>query len=434
MTFRSKFGRGLVAAMEDEALAADLAEVDTGADSAEAAVAEVTEIGGDIEAAAAEIESASTDAETLDTIADKVEATEVSGGLTPEAAEVVEVAVEAIYARMGIDRKPIPALEGFSNKDSRVKTTHIAVEDWRAKAKQIWKAIVDAFNRVLTWIKDFINGIKDANVRLGKRANAVLSSLKGKTGEAKAATISGAGIAKKLIGKIKTGDGGGITSLDLVKTTDAAFAVVANLGYQAKSLNAGDAVKSQEAFDKWQIEPLPGKKSEIKAPDGLQWIDAADFGGNKTLSVLSVVEIKAGADAFAAASKVKAQLVPTLDDKEAGVGADELATLSLDDIKAVANEVLKTTTFINGKGAAVAEVEGNLKKFIQDAKTAEAASEKDEATAQRAKAVASAGSALHNVVIKAVALSYSTATSVAQGALDYAEKSLKQYADIEKAK
>ncbi len=106
----SIFAKGLVAAMEDETQAAELAIDEAGAESAEADLVEATDISADVEAGAAEIDQASADADTLERIADTAEAAEADGGLDPVAAESAEVAVESIYARLGVQRSSYPAL------------------------------------------------------------------------------------------------------------------------------------------------------------------------------------------------------------------------------------------------------------------------------------------------------------------------------------
>ena len=57
----SIFAKGLVAAMEDETQAAELAIDEAGADSAEADIVEATDISADVEAGTAEVEQASAD-------------------------------------------------------------------------------------------------------------------------------------------------------------------------------------------------------------------------------------------------------------------------------------------------------------------------------------------------------------------------------------
>ena len=169
----SIFAKGLVAAMEDETQAAELAIDESGADSAEADIVEATDISADVEAGTAEVEQASADAETLTRIADTAEAAEEEGGLDPVAAEIAEIAVESIYARLGVQRQSYPALESFSGKTGRKRATQIAVEDLKETVKKIWAAVVVAFQKMVDFVKNFFAKIFDANRKLLSRINAL---------------------------------------------------------------------------------------------------------------------------------------------------------------------------------------------------------------------------------------------------------------------
>ena len=133
----SIFAKGLVAAMEDETQAAELAIDESGADSAEADIVEATDISADVEAGTAEVDQATADADTLERIADTAETAEAEGGLDPVAAEIAEIAVESIYTRLGVVRNSYPALESFSGKTGRKRATQIAVEDIKETVKKI---------------------------------------------------------------------------------------------------------------------------------------------------------------------------------------------------------------------------------------------------------------------------------------------------------
>lgn len=176
----SIFARGLVAAMEDETNAAELGIDQTGAGSAEADMVEATDISADVEAGTSEIEQASADADTLGRIADTAQAAEADGGLDPVAAEVAEIAVEAIYARLGIKRSSYPALESFSGRSGRVRATRYAVEDIKETVKKIWAAIVVAFQKMYDFVKNFFAKIFDANRKLMARINSLEKRLGGK--------------------------------------------------------------------------------------------------------------------------------------------------------------------------------------------------------------------------------------------------------------
>lgn len=178
----SIFANGLVAAMEDETQTAELAIDSTGADSAEADIVEATDISADVEAGTAEIDQASADAETLTRIADTAEAAEADGGLDPVAAEVTEIAVEAIYARLGVKHTSYPALESFAGRSGRVRATRIAVEDIKETVKKIWAAVVNAFHKIIDFIGNLFNKMFDVNRKLSARINKLQSEVKSAKG------------------------------------------------------------------------------------------------------------------------------------------------------------------------------------------------------------------------------------------------------------
>ncbi len=421
MTFGSRFGRGLVAAMEDEALDT-VGEVETGADSAEAAVAEVTAVSSDIEAATGDIDSAAADADTLDTIAEKVEATEETGGLSPEAAEVVEVAVEAIYARLGIRSNPIPALEGFSDVKKRVRTTHIAVEDWKETVKKIWQAIINAFKKVYDFVVSFVKGIMDANAKLAKRANALLAGAKGVTGAAKEKEISAGSFVKKLATK------------DGWKTADAVEATNTKkntFGAPEKSPDIKGLVADQAAFDSYKyprVEGIPALTDS--APEGFKWYGWMDLPGNKNIAILQPEKDLAGKEAWEAQRKVTTK-VSTANDK-LELKEEKVETLSIDQITTIANNALNTVRLLNSQKANVGLIESNLKNDIQAASNVAQQTPKDEGAAERSKMVSAAFSASTSATVKVITQILAHNATLTAAGLDYAEKSLKQYETAKK--
>lgn len=157
MSFRHK---GLVAAMEDDQ--------DTGGGpvemvpettaQVEADSAELTEDSNELEDVVVAAEEAEADAAALGDIAGVMEESVQEGeGLDETAAQITEVAVESICARLGVRRysRTIPSMESFGSRSSRVSATRIAMEGIGDIIKKIWDAIVSAAKRV--W--EFIRGI-----------------------------------------------------------------------------------------------------------------------------------------------------------------------------------------------------------------------------------------------------------------------------------
>jgi len=158
----SLFSRGLVAAMEDEAANQELAIDEAGAESMEADLVEAVDMAADIDSGTNEMEQTVKDADQLERHVEVLTDAEEEGGASPEVVEATEIAVEAIYNRLGIySGTGIPALESFTTKTGRARYTTEAIESIKAKIKQIWEAVVNAFKKLVNYVKDFFAKLFD---------------------------------------------------------------------------------------------------------------------------------------------------------------------------------------------------------------------------------------------------------------------------------
>lgn len=157
MAFDKK--RGLLAALEDftegaegagpaddDALMAATVEADT---ASEESVAELDELADTRES----MDELDVEGDRLETLIDNVEATAPEGTTEPELTENEArfVAAEAadIYRRLGVKRSRMPATESFASPSSRKLATKIALEDWKEKAKEIGKAILEYIKQLI---------------------------------------------------------------------------------------------------------------------------------------------------------------------------------------------------------------------------------------------------------------------------------------------
>ena len=151
---------GLVFAMEDDQVITDEVVENTG--EIEAGAAEVVQQAGEVEELQAAIEDAEEGAETLGQIEGVLEESAESGeGVDETAAEIAEVAVESICARLGIRaaKKSFPAMEAFGSSNSRLSATKIALEGIGEHIKRIWEAIKSAIIRLVEKVKSFFIGL-----------------------------------------------------------------------------------------------------------------------------------------------------------------------------------------------------------------------------------------------------------------------------------
>lgn len=421
----SIFARGLVAAMEDETNAAELAIDEAGADSAEADMVEATDISADVEAGTTEIEQASADADTLGRIADTAEAAEADGGLDPVAAEVAEIAVEAIYARLGIKRSSYPALESFSGRSGRVRATRIAVEDIKETVKKIWAAVVVAFQKMIDFVKNFFNKIFDVNRKLLSRINA-LEKQAAATKQAPGGKVNASGVIAQTDAKTKEDAVKAIvgTTGEIEAMFDAAGDIASGMNEfpRIKELLAGDGdlsnlsiKKLQDAHSKFTMiardeEGAIGKKFELATAD-------------KSLNPdLKIPEFKFEfKNPFSSEGK-------------------ELDALKIDEIRKVLGAAEKIVQANIATKALVSALEAGMKLTIETAKkVAETVGDKEE----NAKNVTEGSRVAQRIItstgnsaIKVVTFTAKTGMDVAKAAIDYAERSLKAagQADVKEEK
>lgn len=220
---------GLVFAMEDDTTLEDGVVTPEAAVEVEAGSAEVAQQTGEVEDLQAAIEDAEEGAETLEKIEGVLEESAESGeGVDETAAEIAEVAVESICARLGIrTSKSFPAMEAFGSQNSRLSATKIALENIGEHIKRIWEAIKAAFIRLWDKVKAFFNtmfknvgGLAKQLEDLKERATKVPSAAKPKDAVLENKALAKAfSIAKKAdVGTAKTLISNGTKLLDTAKS------------------------------------------------------------------------------------------------------------------------------------------------------------------------------------------------------------------------
>lgn len=434
MSFASQFGRGLVAAMEEENLGEGDPTVELPAvDSAESSLIEANDAAAAVDAGTGEIEQTQADSETLADIADTLEASEADGGADPVAAEIAEVAVEAIYNRLGIKSRRV-GIEGFADKATRVRSTRIAVEELNKTIKKIWEAIVNAFNKVVEYVKSFVAALFDGTERLLQRADSLEKRLNGVKGTPKAdAKITGS-VVKAL------SDSKGASKETALKFLAQGPKVAASVAAVAKIANAGDVnikevVQSKEKFDGFSLKAtaVPGsEKLTESAPEGLEWITLGgrEVPGNKRIAVTVAKSELKGAEAFAAGSKFSVRIVPAnakLDLKDAS-----LAVLSKEEGLSAVGEVRSTVKAIIAQKNAADALSKSVTQLISEARSAATmGNEEDKEITGRSRTVQGFLTASVNTSVKASVVILKEATTMAKAGLDYVEASLKEFNEVD---
>jgi len=134
-------------------------EVTDFVDAPETEMLQAEEASGELARHEDSVDEAAQVADTVEAVADRVGETIPEGGLSEPEAAAVEVAVEHMLQRVGFSAKKskVAALESFKDVASRKVATESMVENVRAKAKQIWEAIVAALSKAWEWIKNLLD-------------------------------------------------------------------------------------------------------------------------------------------------------------------------------------------------------------------------------------------------------------------------------------
>ena len=416
----SIFAKGLVAAMEDETQAAELAIDETGAESAEADLVEATDISADVEAGTAEVDQATADADTLERIADTAETAEAEGGLDPVAAEIAEVAVESIYARLGVQRSSYPALESFSGKTGRKRATQLAIEDIKETVKKIWAAVVNAFQKIIDFVKNFFGKLFDGNRKLLARINALEKKAAASKGET-TGSVKASGITKP-VGK---GDKAGV--LDILGSTEAELkalsgwtnGIIDKLATTAGSVSINQSAGKDAGF-------LDNSKAAIdlyKEAAKVQSFNGKVIGPRIDAKFAE----KSIGDSARGAWEALKDFAITIKENVPFTDKPEIEALSVAEAGTALEAAEKIVQFNLSQKATVAKFEAGIRKAVEAAKkTAETApdGEGQSAIVEDSRIAQRAITATGNSAIKAFTFGGKIGTEIAKAGIDYAERSL----------
>lgn len=322
MSLRTK---GLVLAMEEEGLEIEptdseevsqtVAEVIEGAD-------EVEENHDEIEELDEAVDDAQGDAETLEKIQDVMEESVEKGeGLDETSAEIAEIAIESICARLGIQKRVMPAMESFGSSNSRVVATKIALEGIKETLANIWKAIASAFQSMMNSIKAFfqkyLTALGQSKEALAKLDSAVKAFDKT---EKSSEEITNAGLAKVFAIGNKADLG---TVSTLIKN---------HIDFNSQLLASGNAVKEVIKEAKGDVFAIDPEKLYTTSDDYIKAFKSeADLVDGVTINAVKE-EGEGGIKGFVAKLKIgkkdaSASTLPVLSKEEMGKLVGELKIL-----------------------------------------------------------------------------------------------------------
>ena len=415
------FSRGIVAAMEDETQAAELAIDDAGSESMEASMVDVVDMSADIDAGTSEMAQTVSDADQLERHVEVLTDAEGEGGASPELVEATEIAVESIYARLGIyGATGIPALEAFSTKTGRARATRVAIEDIKGKLKSIWEAVKMAFKKLVNFVKDFFGKMFDTKKKMLARITALEVKVKGLKGTPSKDKVSGKGVGKQFGSSADTVIS--ITLARIAKENGAQDIIdtLAGIGYLTKG------VESQQAFDAFKLSAGTGESASGNAPEGMKWA-FVDTYGTSDLVFLTLKVDQSGKAAYKAVASTQFKMVKSTKVQESD---SELPALDAGKMKTFLSESRAAVqTLMQGKVNEKSMSVGLDKAIADIDRVVAMASKEDESIGDRATVVRSAVTATGNNVVKAAALIQSNALRCVQATLTYVERSISNFSE-----
>lgn len=193
---------GLVAAMENDKpkTDGDDKEIGDNANSLETDAIEISDSAAEGEAHQAATDEAESTAEALENFAVAIRGAQANGGLNEHGAQILSIATEHMFTRMGIDShaSSMPALESYGTTSSRLQAGVIALEAINEQVKSIWKAIVAAIRKAYEWVKKYWLQVFGAAEKLQKRAKALEEASRSPGGTMKEKTFENDRLAKAL--------------------------------------------------------------------------------------------------------------------------------------------------------------------------------------------------------------------------------------------
>ena len=165
---RNKMRKGIIALEDDAFIKSEVPEAQADVElERDMAVSEGDST--EIESAGDQLAEAEGIQDTVDTMADQVEAKVDSGeGITEETAQALEVAVEHFCKRLGYSKRVVPSMEGFKSKESRLKQSKIALENLRTLSKRLDSSIAIAQEGFFSRLGNAVERLFTSNEKIVK--------------------------------------------------------------------------------------------------------------------------------------------------------------------------------------------------------------------------------------------------------------------------
>lgn len=426
--------RGLVAAIEEEEVAVAPTEELNNAESLETELLEVNDSATEGAEDQAQVDEATDAVEALESMIVAMESAVANGGLDRNGAMMMNIGVESIYARVGIEsnRRSSPALESFGGTSSRIGSTQLALEDMKEKAAEIWKAIVAAITRAVEWVVDHFNKMFGAAEKLQKRAEAVMKKAEGQLGKQKNNSFDNSALFKKLaIGNNVSNMGGAAAALN--KTAQQALLNDVEIHVAATEEFANMLDDIDNKGPNFKLAPSGsgskvGENEGFSTPNGMQTTRGIQMPGGVAMIEVGPASPVQGTEALEMLAKCYSKIVK-FDPKAQEAKGEKLPTLSSSDIQSIAKEVVGVGEKLEQFRKPFAKLEKALKDVKSKAEKVGKQANSEEAADKKAL-YAAARKGCSNVprYLSSAPASFSVyALNTSKALLDYCEQSLKQY-------
>jgi hypothetical protein len=435
--------RGLVWAMEEieEQEVAAVAEEPMAVDSLETEMLDVNERTAEIEETNQAIEEAVEDTDTLEDIASVMDESTENGGMDQTSARMAEVAVESIYARLGVRKsQALPAMESFGSKGTRLTATKIAVESIGEGIKYVWEKIKAAAEKVWGWIKTFLNAIWNTAGKLKDRAAALLAKVKGLVGKKpEQQTLSLGNVGPMVAIGGKSDAPALMLGLDnLTEVAKSAEADVATLSIEMTDTDIVKAVESEDALANLTQDEvkLAGFETDGKEDEeGMVTHETKELPGGVTISITQPAKGKKGKDLLKCRGQQKVDKhankrkrgvsKEALKDDSGDIEDVEVKTATPEEMAKVCEKVGILAKIAEASRAAMGKVSSAASSFLSLIKTI--GTKIANAAKDVAGMVQRAFSAVSRSVSSFISYIYNAVVSGGKACLDWVEKHYQAY-------
>lgn len=417
-----------------------------GADNLETHLLEVADSTAEGEAREQAIDEAEDTVEELEADLADAEVAQESGGLSKDAAAILQRNVANKLNRIGLAAPHAVAVESFGSASSRASSTRLAMEGIKDGIRRAWEAIIAAIKKSIQWVKDHFNKVFGSYEALVKRAKAVAQRAENTTGSIEERAFENDGLYARLMTGAKTVAVSDLTGTfktvtetvlgkmdDFVTKAESAVEKVSALDKETMAVPAdvttllndslsllGTAAKDVSDDEKKKYVP-----DAEKAHYTVQAV--SNLPGNKHVVVVAGAANDAAARPALFKVKLEAQLT-----KNADVSGKKLNTLSIDQITSVAEMIENLAgEFVQSRKEfdKIADAKAKLVKQAERVSKLEYTSEDENAAAAKTsgkevqKTIMSINRLLGDFPAQYAAYFVTTAKS----ALDYCELSLRNY-------